>query len=749
MAKMSVLTLKSILASQKADALAAMSAAELSQSRADATDYYLGDMSKDMPTQDGKSKAVSTDVADTIEGLMPSLMDIFAGSDEVVRFEPVGPEDEEGAQQETDYVNHVFMQQNPGFMVLYAFIKDALLSKVGIVKVFWDEHEEEQRETYLDQPDDAFALLTQAVMDPDNGLEIIAHTKNELEGGQITHDVTVLSTKTVARARVMGVPPEEFGIERGARTIADCNYCFHEVVTKTEADLIAEGFDEQQIKALSDYDGNTDTERQARDTVQEHFSGSSGNANTASRFVKITEHYIRIDYEGKGKPSLYQVITGGDQGEILECNGDECIEPFDTIPFAATTPVPITHRFFGRSIADLVMDIQRIKTALVRGMLDNLYLHNNPRVEVAEVNASANTLDDLLVSRAGGIVRTKTPGGLQWQVVPDITGSIYPALEYMDMTREMRTGITRQSQGVDANALQNQSATAVNQAFSASQARMKLIARIIAEGVRDMFSLLHQVIRKHGQQAETVRLRNSWVQVDPRQWKTRNDMTINVGLGTGGKAERVAHLMALMNVQKELILGGKNHLVDDTNLFNSFKELAKLMDYKNPDQFVNDPMAKDPQTGQPMHPPAEPAPDPDMVKAQAQMEATKADVALKQADMQMRGQELQVKAQIDAQADERKAQIEQVQAQADIATQDRKMQAEMVMAERKFELERELKMLDFQLKREQHQADMEMKRELHSASLQQAEFGMVAGAQAHEQKMEQSKAAAKSKGAAK
>src|SRR5262249_6204609 len=146
-------------AAEKADALAAVQASKLSQERADALDYYLGDMEKDVPTIEGRSRAVSTDVADTIEGLMPSLMEIFAASEEVVRFEPVGPEDVAAAEQETQYVNHVFMQQNPGFLILYSFIKDALLSKVGIVKVWWEEEEREERETYYDQPDDAFALL--------------------------------------------------------------------------------------------------------------------------------------------------------------------------------------------------------------------------------------------------------------------------------------------------------------------------------------------------------------------------------------------------------------------------------------------------------------------------------------------------------------------------------------------------------------------------------------------------------------
>jgi hypothetical protein len=180
MPKMSVSDLKAMLSAEKSDALAAISAAQLAEERADAMDYYLGHMSKDMPAQDGRSRAVSTDVADTIEGLMPHLMDVFAGSDEVVRFEPVGPEDEAAAAQETDYVNHVFMQQNPGFMILYSFVKDALLSKVGIVKVWWEEREEEERETYYDLTDDQFALLAQAVEESEGAMTIVAHSVHEL-----------------------------------------------------------------------------------------------------------------------------------------------------------------------------------------------------------------------------------------------------------------------------------------------------------------------------------------------------------------------------------------------------------------------------------------------------------------------------------------------------------------------------------------------------------------------------------------
>ena len=343
MPKMSDADLRALLAAEKADALSAMAASKLSEERAAALDYYLGDMSRDMPAPDGRSKAVSTDVADTVEGLMPALMDIFTSGDEVVRFEPVGPEDVAAAEQETDYVNHVFMQQNAGFIVLYSFIKDALLSKVGIVKVWWETREEHERETYYDLDDAAFAIIA-----ADPGVEIVAHTErrpanSEIAGSEeahpdsppaishsLLHDVTVRTTRTRQCARVEGVPPEEFGIARNARSIRDTDYCFHDVL-RSEARLIAQGYDREQIKRLPSH-GVADTiEAQARDTVNEgtQKQGDEGH-NTASRLIRVTEHYVRMDYEGndllsedgRKRPDarLYRVTTGG-EGEVLKRDG--------------------------------------------------------------------------------------------------------------------------------------------------------------------------------------------------------------------------------------------------------------------------------------------------------------------------------------------------------------------------------------------------------------------------------------------
>jgi hypothetical protein len=648
--------LRALLAAERADALSAMSASKLTEERAAALDYYLGDMSRDMSAPEGRSKAVSTDVADTIEGLMPSLMEIFTAGDEVVRFEPMGPEDVQAAEQETDYVNHVFMQQNAGFLVLYSFIKDALLSKVGVVKVWWETREEAERETYFDLDDAAFAIIS---ADPE--VEIVAHSVGEAKSGEaasLLHDVTVETRRSYQCARIEGVPPEEFGIARHARSIRDADYCFHDVL-RSEGKLIAQGYDREQVKRLPSHVAADTIEAQARDTVDESTlrQGSDG-LNTTSRLIRVTEHYVRMDYEGDDKPQLYRVTTAGEESEILKRDGELDVIREDAIPFAAMTPVIITHRFFGRSIADLVMDIQRIKTALLRALLDNAYLANNPRTEVPESHATETTLDDLLVSRPGGIVRTKMPGGLSVIQHPDIGGHVFPLLQYQDATREWRTGVSRQGQGVDPNALQNQVATIANQMFNAAQAKVKMIARIFAEtGIRDLFSLLHALVRRHGSRAQTMRLRNQWITVDPRDWKARNDMTINVGLGTGGKTEQLAHLMSLIGLQKEALAAGKGNLVSDDNLYNSAREFTRLVGLKNVERFFTDPRTQ---------PPPQAAPNPALI------------------EMQLKGE------------------IEKTQAQADIATQQKKVESEMALAQQRFELEKQLRLLDAQLKVEEH-----------------------------------------------
>jgi hypothetical protein len=716
--------LMALLSSEKAQAIATMDASEISSERENAMDYYLGDMTKDLPTVDGQSRAVSSDVADTVLGMMPFLMDIFCSSEDVVRFNPAGPDDENAAEQESDYINHVFMNQNPGFVVLYEFIFDALLQKLGAVKVWWDEHDEEEKETYLGLSEDQFAKVAFDVLQSDGALEIIEHDveqKPDPMSGQpvAMHNVKLLRTSKYAQAKVMACAPEEVGWGRDTRTMRECNYFFHSPPNQTESSLIAQGYDEDQIKALPSYTFGSNSEELARDTIGEA-DFASETANRATRPIQVTEHYVRMDYKGDGKPCLYKATTAGEKNQVLRKGGKPDVEEVDVIPFAVQSPILQPHRLCGRSLADLVMDIQRINTSLLRGVLDNSYLVANPRHEVAESGASANTLDDLLTVRRNGIVRVKTPGTVQPLATQSIVGELLPVMTYMDQIREMRSGVTRTGQGVDANALQNQSATAVNQVFTMAQAKMKLIARIFAEtGIKDLFWLLHGTIRKHGQKAETVRLRNNWVEVDPRNWKTRNDLTVSVGLGDGGKAQQYAQVMGIANFQKELILGGKTNLVDDQKIYNTAAELARIAGHKNPDKFFNDPSAKNPD-GSPKYPPPQAPPDP---KVQIEQ--------MKQAGKQ---QEVAQKAQLDQQKAQLDAYHEQIQAQADIEVARFKAQVDTMLAAVEARTKMVISAQDHAHKEREHQMDMAGR-----------VMDMAATAHAHDTKMEVMKEQAKNK----
>jgi hypothetical protein len=341
-------------------------------------------------------------------------------------------------------------------------------------------------------------------------------------------------------------------------------------------------------------------------------------------------------------------------------------------------------------------------------MLDNIYLALNPRVEVSESNASENTLDDLLISRPGGVVRTKIPGGLNPFVHPDITGSIYPMLQYMDSTREWRTGVTRQGQGLDADALNNQTATAAMQFYDVAQARMKLVARIFAEtGIADMMWLLHRTIRKNGDQQMTLRLRNKWVTIDPRTWKDRNDMTVNVGLGHGGKAEQMQQLLVLINAQREAA-GGMMGMVKPINFYNSARDLVRLLDKKDVDRYFVQPK---PEAEMPA------PPDENAMKAQIEQAKGQAKAQSDQMKIQADMQKTQMKAQVDQILVQHKMEIERLQAQADIAVGNAKAGAAVQLAEAKHQLELEKATLKAQLEMQKHQLDAQLARQKAGAEM--------------------------------
>jgi hypothetical protein len=534
------------------------------------------------------------------------------------------------------------------------------------------------------------------------------------------HDVTIRRRKNYGCARVEAVPPEEFGISRRAKSIREAGYCFHET-PRTVADLIGDGFEPDQVMELATAAEDDSSEAQARNTVDEESAGARDTLNDANRSIKVTEHYVKLDYEDDGKFAIYRVTTAGEGGEILARRQEEDgpykpdVVKVDMMPFAAMTPVIVTHRFFGRSIADLVMDIQRIKTALQRSFLDNIYLLNNQRMEIAESHSGQNTIDDLLTNRPGGIVRTKQPGGLIPIINQPIGQMIFPALEYMDAIREWRTGVTRQGQGIDANSLQNQSATAVAQVFSAAQARVRLIARIFAEtGIRDLFSLLHATIRKNDTQKNTVRLRNKWIEVDPRNWKTRNDMTINVGLGDGSKAQQTMFMQMLLEIQGKLIEAPQLGLVEPPNLYNSLKKFVELGGLKSVEPYFTDPAGK---------PPKEPPPDPKMIEIQGKMK-------VEEARLSMDAERAKQAAQLEIEKIVREHELKRGQQEADAVLKREQAQIDVQLQREQAATDGALKQQELQaniaLKQQQVQAELALKREQLVAELQlKRELGLA------------------------
>ena len=582
---------------------------ELSTERTQALDYYLG---RPFGNEvEGRSEVVSTDVADTIEWVMPSLLKIFASGDRVVAFNPRGPEDVEASEQETDYVNFLVMEKNPGLEILYTWFKDALLSKVGYVKVCFEETEDTDEEYYEGLADDEFALLTQ---DPE--VQPIEYEQVMTEYGA-AHNVRLKRISKSRKLKIYPVPPEELLLSTTHRNIGLQGASFVQHRTrKTISEMRAQGYDiDDNVRADEGDEISLSDESIGRDLYDE-FSGDNDGEREMRRIL-VRETFLRIDRDGDGIAEMRRVLTVGDQ--ILE---DEIC---DLIPFAAITPILMPHRHIGRSYADLIMDLQLIKSTIMRQILDNMYLANNGRYAASDrVN-----LDDLLVSRPGGVVRVQgDPSGAIMPLQHPILGpAAFSMVEYIDTMRENRSGVTKYNQGLDSNSL-NKTATGMTQIMNASQQRIELVARLFAEtGVKDLFLIVHAMCRKHSQKAEVMRLRNSWVPIDPRQWKRRTDLQISVGLGTGNKDQMLQHLMMILQSQREAIQIG---IASPKNIYNALVKLTQNAGFKNPDEFWTDPEQAPPQP---------PQPDPNVQKAEIEAQDAEkqrqADIAVKQMELQM------------------------------------------------------------------------------------------------------------------
>jgi hypothetical protein len=621
---------------------------DLSDQRMKAMEYYLGEPFGN--EVDGRSKVVSTDVADTIEWILPSLMRTFTATDEAVRFDPVSEEDIPAAEQETDYINYVFYKDNPGFIILYTWIKDALLQKNGIVKTFWEKTTHETRESYEGLTDDEFLQLSQ---DPE--LEPIEHTARQVPmpalptpemapmPGQppqapaqpqmmIVHDVAFKRTSIKGKAKIINIAPEDFGISKSYPLIdvKDAPFVYHRS-DQTASDLLEMGIDKATVDSLP-YSTESDTgEKISRDNLNEEANNKADDAasDTSMRKIRVYECYVRLDYDGDGIAELMKITKAGN--EILTK------EEVDSIPFDIITPVILPHKHFGLSIADLVMDLQLIKSTIWRQMLDNMYLTNNSRTAV---NKNLVNLDDLLTSRPGGVVRCDGDPGMALApiVTQPLSPTSYQMIEYIDRVREGRSGVSQTTMGLNDNLLSNNKGDpTVARVMTAAEQRIELVARIFAEtGIKSLFLRLHELLLKHQDKERVIKLRNKWVPVKPTEWRERTDMTVNVGLGTGERQALAQSMMGLMNIQKAMIEnGGLGVTVSLKNIYQTAIDFSKYSGIKNADNYFTSPDSPESQqTIQQKNQDAQEAKQNDPNRLFVQVEAQKNQVTAQKNDLE-------------------------------------------------------------------------------------------------------------------
>lgn len=687
------------VAAEKQQAVGFDNASDLTEQRERALEYAKGVMT-DVPSLPNRSKAVSTDVSDAIETLLPDLIEIFTGSDDVAVFVPQGEEDEEAAQQETDYINHIVFQENDGWMTLYTMFKDALQVKTGVVKFAWEDGEEVEEKF-----ERRSAVVVQKAQETGR-VEDLEQAEPQ-EGDEEPLYNFCVYRKDAGRIQVMAWPPEDFTVAADTVRLSNATYCAARSRPRAQ-DLIFQGIDPDIVAQLAPF-GIDEGMQQARDTVGENDLPTNGSDNMLRR-VEVVEHFIRLN-DG-GKPKLMRVLTGNNESVVIE--KDE----IDAIPFAAITPYIVTHRFYGESVADRLMELQRIKTALTRSAMDAIYFALNQRVEVSEGDMSANTLPDLLRNEPGVPVRSKTGNAIRPIQAGGTGFDPFGALEYFETKVEQRTGIVRAAQGLTPDTL-HETARGALALLTQAQKRVRLMARIFAEtGVKDLFLGVHALVRKHADRKVVARLRNKWVDVDPTSWGARADMSIEIGVGASGKEAQAVMMQQLGEMLDRVIAmqgGPTGPVVNVENVYNYVRTSIEKMGFKAPEKYVSDP-AEAP-------PPAEPPPDPKLIEAQEmlQLKREEAEASLRQrqedAANDLRLQEAKINAQSEMELRKLEAEfgLRREQLEAETFAKARQVEAELALKERTLAAEMDLKermmVAEMQLRATQAVGDYEIKKQ--------------------------------------
>lgn len=562
---------RAIIASRLSDTINSTDS-ELRSERKSALDFYYG---RPLGNEiEGRSQVVSKDVMDTVEWMMPSLMRIFC-MQQAVQFDPVGPEDELQAKQETGYVNHVLWKKNPGFMLVYEWLKDGLMQKNGYVKYWWQDEQKVCFENYTGLTDEQLVLLLQE-KEQQGEVEIVGYTQ-EPTGSAVKLKIK----KAYGCAKVECVPPEEVIVDRNCRAdIKRSRFVGHLRKNVTRSELIEEGHDPKRIRALTSYVWSPDVAEQlARDSVNESNSnGENKDGDSASDELQLLEALTYVDADGDGIAELRRYLLGGN--DIL------VNEEADEINWESWTPIPVPHRHSGLCIYDKTEDLQRTKTALQRGLLDNVYFTMNPRQAYDRNVVDVSTL---VINRPGGHVAVNGAPAASLMPIqyPPMAAQILPVIDYIDTVKQTRTGVGRMTTGVDSDVLAQTTKGAFQDARSDANQLIEAIARIFAEtGLASLVRSLHGLLMRHQDWPEKFRLRNDWVEVNPGDWNERTDLTVSVGLGNASKDEIRSSLGVIAQAQQQA--AAVPGLIQPENVYSLFRRFQSELGFEN-ENFITDP----------------------------------------------------------------------------------------------------------------------------------------------------------------
>ena len=558
---------------------------EVSPDRIKAQKYFDGKSVVDF--EEGRSRVVATKVRDTIRAIKPALMRVFLQSDKPVEFIPNTPQAVMGADQATKYAKYIF-ERNNGFRILSDDFHDALIKKVGVAKVYYDEVQHVEIDEYSDLTPEQLAFIEN---DPESEVlsqeetiiaeAVIDDMGMEIQPRMASYNLRVARTSTKGQIKIQSVAPEDFFVDRMAVSIDDCYVCGHTSEARV-GDLVAMGFDFETVYNLGGAaDGTVDDEEELARRGWDDTDDDENAADPSMRKVQFTEAYMKMDIEGTGVPRLYKFICAGNDYEILD------YELCDYIPFAIFEVDPEPHTFFGRSLAEIVTEDQDAATSLLRGLLDGLAMANNPRVMAVQ---NLVNMDDLLNNEIGGVVRVKDINALREFSIGNAASAALPALQFYDEAVRAKTGVTGAAMGMDADALQSQTAAGVNAAVQAASAVSELIARNLAEGgMRQMFRLIAQIARANPNPNEMMRLDGQFVPVDPRSWTNDLDLVTNVGLGNNRREDRIAALQMTMQTQMQIwqAYGPTNGIVSMTGIRNTLADILGMAGIHNADRYYN------------------------------------------------------------------------------------------------------------------------------------------------------------------